>query len=138
MIENYLKKFGSVQDVKNMTELFIHLNTRFPFYTTNKYLKEGEDKAQWLYCLLLTWGIILNNKDSSLVKKSFLSFCRPVHSYISKQIEKKKELIRRLYKGKKIQSLANINYIFRQTKKARKIVICLILHNQYYKNNDIG
>ena len=61
-----------------MAETFVLLDWCFPSYTSIKKLKEGSDKEQWFYAILLTWGIILKNKQASLLKKSFCSFTKAV------------------------------------------------------------
>ena len=61
LIENYLRRYGSVQDVREMSELFCHLDSTFPTYVSYRSLKD-EDQATSVYNFLLSWGIILNNK----------------------------------------------------------------------------
>lgn len=70
LFENYIEKFAKIKDIRKFMSLLCEVDTTFDKYIFNRKMLEGMlENNLWLLGQLLTWGAILYNKNTSLIKK---------------------------------------------------------------------
>ncbi len=87
--ENYLERYGKIKDVKNMSHIFCMDDSLFSYLDIVQ-----NEQVMDLKIMLVTWGIIVYNKNSRTDNMGFRKISKSECTNIDRKVKEKKRLLK--------------------------------------------